>query len=111
MRQVHRTGTQGCPGQPGSRNNTCARRGDRGLTKAQRQKAPPRKGNWMNMDANMPPGATDQPGHQVSQTRPRQGAVIESADLFADRKELEILHRGERYRLRVTKNGKLILNK
>jgi hemin uptake protein HemP len=40
----------------------------------------------------------------------RQG-VIESADLFAERNEVQIHHDGEVYRLRLTKNGKLILNK
>jgi len=40
----------------------------------------------------------------------RQG-VIESADLFAGRNEVQIHHDGEVYRLRLTKNGKLILNK
>ncbi|MFP4053732.1 MAG: hemin uptake protein HemP [Phycisphaerae bacterium] len=40
----------------------------------------------------------------------RQG-VIESAELFADRNEVQIHHDGEVYRLRLTKNGKLILNK
>ena len=37
--------------------------------------------------------------------------IIDSAYLFADRKEVQIHHEGELYRLRVTKNGKLILNK
>ncbi len=40
--------------------------------------------------------------------RPR---VIESATLFAGRREVDIRHGGETYRLRVTRNGKLILNK
>ena len=65
----------------------------------------------MNNDANLPPGVTDPVGRPVFQARQGKGTVIESADLFAGGKELEILHRGERYRLRVTKNGKLILNK
>ena len=37
--------------------------------------------------------------------------VIESSELFAERNEVEIRHEGQVYRLRVTKNGKLILNK
>lgn len=37
--------------------------------------------------------------------------VVESAHLFADRREVLIRHRGEIYRLLMTKNGKLILNK
>jgi len=37
--------------------------------------------------------------------------VINAAVLFRDRRELVIEHRGERYRLSLTKNGKLILTK
>ncbi len=37
--------------------------------------------------------------------------VIESTRLFGERREVGIRHRGEVYRLRVTRNGKLILNK
>jgi hemin uptake protein HemP len=36
---------------------------------------------------------------------------IESAHLFGERSEIQICHEGELYRLRITKNGKLILNK
>lgn len=38
-------------------------------------------------------------------------AVIDSARLLAGRNEIRIRHEGQVYRLRVTKNGKLILNK
>jgi len=41
----------------------------------------------------------------------QHASVIESECLFAGRKEVQIHHAGEVYRLRVTKNGKLILNK
>jgi hemin uptake protein HemP len=37
--------------------------------------------------------------------------VVDSAQLFADRREVQIRHRGDLYRLLMTKNGKLILNK
>jgi len=37
--------------------------------------------------------------------------IVESISLFGDRKEIHIRHDGELYRLRVTRNGKLILNK
>ena len=37
--------------------------------------------------------------------------VIDSANLFAGRKEIRIRHDGELYRLLITRNGKLILNK
>lgn len=38
-------------------------------------------------------------------------ATIDSTNLMAGRRELTILHGGERYRLRVTANDKLILTK
>lgn len=38
-------------------------------------------------------------------------STIESNRLFAGRSEIRILHEGQVYRLRVTRNGKLILNK
>jgi hemin uptake protein HemP len=41
----------------------------------------------------------------------RESGTIESAHLFGKRKEILIQHEGELYRLRITKNGKLILNK
>lgn len=43
----------------------------------------------------------------VSREVPR----IQSTDLFRGAQELEIEHVGEIYRLRLTRNGKLILNK
>jgi hemin uptake protein HemP len=36
---------------------------------------------------------------------------VRSADLFGSGREILILHEGEIYRLRVTRNGKLILTK
>jgi hemin uptake protein HemP len=44
-------------------------------------------------------------------TMTRDMSFIDSARLFADRKEVHIRHEGEFYRLLVTRNGKLILNK
>jgi len=40
-----------------------------------------------------------------------QTKVIESTELFMTKNEVLIRHAGEIYRLRVTKNGKLILTK
>jgi hemin uptake protein HemP len=40
-----------------------------------------------------------------------QTPVIESSSLFAGMKQVLISHAGEVYRLRITRNGKLILNK
>ena len=37
--------------------------------------------------------------------------AIDSQALFAGRREIEIRHEGKVYRLRITRNGKLILNK
>lgn len=37
--------------------------------------------------------------------------VIESRDLFGDSREVAIEHDGALYRLKITKQGKLILNK
>jgi hemin uptake protein HemP len=36
---------------------------------------------------------------------------VESRDLLQGRDQVEILHRGETYRLRITRQGKLILTK
>jgi hemin uptake protein HemP len=47
----------------------------------------------------------------VAKRPPHREGVVESDDLFAERNEVQIRHAGEVYRLRVTKNGKLILNK
>jgi hemin uptake protein HemP len=43
--------------------------------------------------------------------RPPLPEVISAAVLLRDRRELLIEHAGERYRLSLTKNGKLILTK
>jgi len=43
--------------------------------------------------------------------RPPMKEVISAAVLLRDRRELVIEHGGERYRLSLTKNGKLILTK
>jgi hemin uptake protein HemP len=37
--------------------------------------------------------------------------VVKAADLLRDQRELFIEHAGERYRLSLTRNGKLILTK
>jgi hemin uptake protein HemP len=42
---------------------------------------------------------------------PNSVSVIDSARLFAGRREIQIRHQGKLYRLLITKNGKLILNK
>ena len=52
--------------------------------------------------------------HSVSRTQVEPSAanrVIESRTLFGARKEVSIEHDGSVYRLKITKQGKLILNK
>ncbi len=43
--------------------------------------------------------------------RPPGGSVLDSARLLEGRREVRIRHAGEVYLLRLTRNGKLILNK
>ncbi len=49
----------------------------------------------------------------VSESEPASGLPrsVASEDLFRGQRELLIHHAGEVYRLRLTRNGKLILNK
>ncbi|MFT4097256.1 MAG: hemin uptake protein HemP [Rhodoblastus sp.] len=56
---------------------------------------PPRKG----AQRDLPPS---------SERKPRE---IDLRDLVGDEREVSIVHDGERYRLRVTANNKLILTK
>ena len=42
---------------------------------------------------------------------PRDEKVVAAGELFGDRREIVIEHDGERYRLRITRRGKLILQK
>jgi hemin uptake protein HemP len=58
----------------------------------------------------MSPDENNEPEAPAKRLCYREG-VIESDDLFADRNEVEIHHEDQVYRLRITKNGKLILNK
>jgi len=43
--------------------------------------------------------------------RPCAPAEIPASTLFQGRQEIRIEHQGEQYRLRITRNGKLILTK
>ena len=40
-----------------------------------------------------------------------ENGILDSAQLFAEGNEVKIRHEGQLYRLRLTKNRKLILNK
>jgi hemin uptake protein HemP len=51
-----------------------------------------------------PPAAREAPA-------PRPGLRIASAELFRGRREIVIVHRGQEYRLHITKADKLILTK
>lgn len=42
---------------------------------------------------------------------PQRMTAFSTAELFRDAREIEIEHNGEIYRLRITRQGKLILNK
>ena len=60
----------------------------------------------------MESGETRQPSPNVPENTPAPGPkVIDSRELFRDRQEIQIRHQGELYRLRLTRNGRLILNK
>jgi hemin uptake protein HemP len=56
-------------------------------------------------------GGQNQTRHCLAERRMEGVLVIDSARLLADQKEVQIRHGDELYRLRVTRNGKLILNK
>lgn len=43
--------------------------------------------------------------------QPAPEPVVRTADLFGERREIVIEHDGERYKLRITRRGKLILQK
>ena len=65
----------------------------------------------------MPHTAASFPHDSESETTPLDPAtviddrVLRSEELFAERTEIVIVHKGERYRLRLTRRGKLILQK
>jgi hemin uptake protein HemP len=55
----------------------------------------------------------DDPGEApiTRQAAPREAGRIASTELFRGRREIVILHRGQEYRLHITKADKLILTK
>lgn len=57
---------------------------------------------------DVPSPETETPSDKA---RARSVETIDSARLFAGRREIVILHNRERYVLRITRQGKLILNK
>jgi hemin uptake protein HemP len=59
--------------------------------------------------ANQPePAKIDQPAEQASDDLPK---VVSTQELFAGQREICIEHDGEKYRLRITRRNKLILQK
>ena len=50
-------------------------------------------------------------GQAADTSRDNSRIVIDAGELFAGRREVDIRHAGQVYRLRITRNGKLILNK
>ncbi len=53
----------------------------------------------------------DVPARAEEQGRPRESRVIDARQLFGDRQEVWIEHDGVRYRLRITRRNRLILQK
>jgi hemin uptake protein HemP len=53
---------------------------------------------------------TPTPGNPQPETLP-PGRVLRSEDILAGHREVQIVHEGQTYRLRVTRRGKLILQK
>jgi len=60
----------------------------------------------MSKDPSLPPSPLSREPHSA-----RDCLQIESERLMQGKDQLEIIHRGEIYRLRVTRQGKLILTK
>lgn len=48
---------------------------------------------------------------KLDNPRSNTGLTLNTAEMFGECSELEIKHRGEIYRLRITRQGKLILTK
>lgn len=48
---------------------------------------------------------------EVKTARPTLAKEVDVASLVGSGREVVLVHRGERYRLRITANGKLILTK
>jgi hemin uptake protein HemP len=55
--------------------------------------------------------ATHPPGEVTDNISEDLPVVIEAGQIFGDKREVGIRFEGQMYRLRITRNGKLILNK
>jgi hemin uptake protein HemP len=56
-------------------------------------------------------GPCDAPKNDADMRESAEEKVVRASDLFGIRREIVIEHAGERYRLRITRRGKLILQK
>lgn len=63
------------------------------------------------MDLAGKPAEPDAPPPPAEAARPVSSVVWNSEEILQGTKEIQIAHRGEVYRLRLTRNGKLILSK
>ena len=63
------------------------------------------------MDLAGKPVESDAPPPPAEAARPFSAVVWNSEEILKGTKEIQIVHRGEVYRLRLTRNGKLILSK
>lgn len=63
------------------------------------------------MDKNTPGRSAPYRRSELLQADRSAERIIESRELFGERKEVAIEHDGAIYRLKITKQGKLILNK
>ncbi len=61
------------------------------------------------MDTSQPQPAAS--NHAHARNSDDRQSVVDSRDLLRGKQELQISHEGEVYRLRITRNGRLILNK
>jgi hemin uptake protein HemP len=62
------------------------------------------------MESSSTPPPPDR-AHAPAGPRREEIAIIDSERLFDGRTEIRVRHRGEEYRLRITRQGKLILTK
>jgi hemin uptake protein HemP len=60
-------------------------------------------------ELDAPVSGDQQPGEKAAP--PSRARAITSSELLRDAREVIIIHRQEEYRLRITKQGKLILTK
>ena len=65
----------------------------------------------LTMDKNTPGNSSPDRRFELLQADRSTDRVIESRTLFGERKEVAIEHDGAVYRLKITRQGKLILNK